>query len=201
MNRPRSGPVPKHRRGVDPRHFSLREVKGWVYRDNSPHGWKAVANRMIPYSLSEPHMVLCDGAGTPRFALRYEMSDKGPIRVMSIQRERTEYEGAPPNHQWSSKKETAKSKEFQERLGGVHPAEFLLSEFLIRHRDEITRGMAERGNPGLVLSVGGGTLFHKDLYDPLIDRFFRKRPIQRGHDVREYGLSPQKRRVREALGI
>ena len=200
MRRPQTKAVPKHRSGVDPRHFTIREAEKWTYMDRSPHGWKAVNNRIVPYPSPKPHMILYDKTGTPRFVLRYEMEERGPIRIQSIQRERTQYEGEPPDHKWSAEKETAKSKEFQKHLGGVHPAEFLLSEFLTRHRDEIVRRMKD-GNPGVVLSLRESSLHFKDLYGPLIDRFFGGRPIRKERDLREYELSPRKKRVKEILGI
>ncbi len=178
---------------------SFEVTQQWTYMDRSPYGWTHVNNRMIPLVLPDNHLILRDREGTPRFALRYERAFGGGLRVRSIQRERTRYKGAPPNHLWSREKENEAAKRLKEQLG-THPAEALLAEFISRHRDEIAERIG-RGKPGLTLSLEGETLGHMSLYKPLIGRFFHRKPAKSERDRQVFHLNPQRKRVREILGI
>ncbi len=177
--------------------YSIKETKGWKYKDAK----RFVVNPIEPMYSELPHIVLRDSKGAARFVLRY---GKKPFRgsealvVYSTQRTRTAYMRRLPFwSEWSPEMETAKSKEFQKQLG-MHPAEFLLSEFIYRHRDEIMKGTP------VLLRIAKG--FHpidaniEMIYLPLVERFFKKLPVPAGANMVDFELNLQKRRVKEILG-
>lgn len=180
--------------------YSILEEKNWRYEDKED--W--VKNPLNPANSPHPHLVLCDGGGTPRFTLRYRPVFIRDLSVSSLQRERTTYKGRL-RHFWSAKEETRASKEFQEQLGGIHPAEFLLSEFIYRHRAEMRKGAR------MFLDIYVTTNELK-IYMPIIERFFKKLSTKIDSAkifVPDPGplttvlaiLSPEKRRVKEILAV
>lgn len=163
--------------------YSVREEKNWRYEDKED--W--VKNSLAPANSPHPHIVLCDGKGTPRFVIGYRVDRD--IFILAVQRERTQYAKGFFGFRWSAEEETKASKEFQEQLGGIHPSEFLLSEFLYRNRAAIRAGM-------------NVFLYERNpkRYGPLIDRFF-KRSTETSSEYHppKFELSREKRRVKEIL--
>ena len=92
----------------------------------------------------------------------------------------------------------------QKQLGGMHPSEFLLSEFIYRNRAELKRRI-KQGKPALHLSkfaltsATGDMTIKKlvELYKPLLDRFFGKY----NEKILGWPLNLKKKRVKAILGL
>lgn len=166
---------------VDAGNYSFKESEGWHYYEGNHQVY-----------VSGKHLILCDKEGNDRFALMYEKFGSGKIIIVSIQRGRTQFKktwGRKFKH--SEKMETAKSKEFQDELGGMHPGEFLLSEFLHMYGEEIANGTEEvwyrrSFNPKMDRTVR-----------PLVDKFFERR---KGRGLTSFPLAMGKLRVKTILG-
>ena len=172
--------------------FSLQSRPHWNYADKRP----MVHNRIIPLMHEIPHMVLCDAKGVPRFTLGYVSHGKD-MTIRSIQRTRTKYRFKPEFHtgemrptlfEWDPAEETHASRQFQEKLG-KHPAEFLLSQFILQNKEAILKG----AKVSLIPSAGNGRTWAQ--YMALVDRFFVRDP------GKGFALSLKKKRVRELLGL
>lgn len=149
-----------------------------------------VTNSIKPDVSNLPHLILYDGNGTARFALRYKIAG-GCITILSLQRERTQYTRKGPGFFWNAEAETAASKKFRQALGGMHPAEFLLSQFIFEHREQVRKY-------GLSLRVPAYASVKE--YKPLITRFF----ASNGREVfggTVFNLAKTKKRPRQILGI
>ena len=214
--------MPQHQNGLDfyrahanPAAYRFRAQKNWVYADKR----ERVLNKLARLTRRTPHLVLYDGSGVPRFALNYVIYKNNIVVIHSIQRERTQYKqtyGTKTPHldffewTWDEQAETRESKQLQRQLGGTHPAEFLLAEFIRRLRPAIKRGMK-------VCIVSPNLAPNALLYKPLIDRFFKKQkepvqiePIQTNASpntvsnasraMTVHALSTTKQRVKQILG-
>jgi len=129
------GYVPQFRRDAQPRSYSFVRVKDWAFYDR--------------YNAGYPCFVLKDAHGKPRFVLGYRQTSK-LIEIRFIQRLYSDDARSIAAHEakkrgrydvWGRVKqfETAENKVFAEKLG-MHPVEFLLSEFIYRNRDVILDG-------------------------------------------------------------
>jgi len=174
--------------------FSLKSKPFWNYKDRRP--LLLVNNRLPPLLRRNPHLVMCDRKGTPRFVLGYTSYGKSFV-ISSIQRVRTAYDfklglhpftKMPTIFEWNPSKETWKSKQFQAELG-KHPGEFLLSQFILQNKEAILAGAKVRLNPE------SGDKKSWEIYGALIDRFFRYSPKN------GFELSMEKKRVKELLGL
>jgi len=169
------------------RKATISTARRWVYDDNVLQ----VVNKIKEFAFNKPHLVLKDAKGTPRFVLGYNLSPKGTLDVLAIQRLRTEYLPADSKrgeYWWSKKKETASANKLKEALG-VHPSEYLFTEFLYRFRKQI----ASRK-----FKVQLKVLNEPDsIYGPIVSRFCKPNSVVPG----VYELSFDKRRVRAALGL
>lgn len=187
-----------HRKGISRNVFSVRRHPRWTYRDKV-EGY--INNAITVGTSTVPHLVLYDGNGEARVTLSYGVD--GGIRLIdSIQRERTKGSYSVADRTgytyWDPKKEGTASDALKAELGGVHPNEFLLSEFIRRHRSAIRDGrrtvylMARPGFP------------ERELYGPLIDRFFVKRPVVEevfGRRQKVHRLNLNRKRVKALLGL
>ncbi len=175
--------VPHRSKAVE-NSFSFKTVNGWDYVDRKP----AVLNPLQQGWTNNPHFVLSDGSGRARVTLQHSPIASNLVRIFSIQRERTQYIGQPGYWKWSAEAETRESKKFGEKLG-MHPSEFLLSEFLFEHREKIRQGLR------IILDPNPEQIH---LYMALIERFFRK--VKRGKGF-FYELNHDKKRVKQILEI
>lgn len=172
--------IPYHHLVAKKGSYSFRETSKWKYADKR----SGLLDLLKPSVKSNPHLVLCDKLGTPRFTLSYtvfESRDEKILIIYSIQRERTKYKKFFPHKYWSwdNNAETKASKDFQKQLGGIHPSEFLLLEFLHRHKKEINAGAKVYLEKYIATAA----------YSGLEDRFFRKNNY----------LSMEKKRVQRIL--
>ena len=174
--------------------FRVELKEKWVYKDRRP--LLLVQNRLPPATKEIPHLVLRDAKGVPRFVLGYVSHGKD-LTIRSVQRVRTEYDFKLGRHgftkmptlfSWNAEKETYASKQFQESLG-KHPAEFLLSQFILQNREAVLKGAKIR----LVPDAGSQQTWGQ--YMALVDRFFVRDP------GKGFQLSMKKKRVRELLGL
>ncbi len=187
------------KKNVNPKNFSFEKRRGWTYKDRN---FPKVINAMTPFISRIPHFVLKDKKGTPRFVLGYHAFGS-LFLIRSIQRERTQYSKTRKGIKWNAKKETKESRKFAEKLG-MHPSEFLFSEFLFRNANQIQENIRKTGKSDVFLMAEHEiniTEIHK-LYAPLIDRFFYRKPsFVVSKNVRGFELSLNKKRVREILGL
>lgn len=185
-----------HRQNAKDGSFSFKRHNTWKYEDAYPTA--AVRNPLDPYHEKHlPHLVLYDGKKRPRFVLRY--GDRGDyIEINNIQRMRTQYTQHPKGgFEWSPELERDASKRFAEELG-MHPAEFLVSEFISRNREHILDGI--RGKKTFVMDLLGHSVKENPkIYRPIVSRFFRKVPFTETLD--RYVVDPRKERVRRLLGL
>ncbi len=191
--------VPAFRASVNSKHFSFTYHDGWKYADPV----KPIENPIDALDSDFTHFVLHDAKGNPRFMIHHWANSNGNVNIYGLQRIRTQYrKNRNGTWRWDAEKETEKSKQFQRKLG-MHPSEFLLSEFLHRYRKFILAGARIR----LVLPTGTDYYGHELARvnsAPLIERFFKKSPVSVDSKVAEeavYELSLNKRRVREILGL
>lgn len=192
--------VMKTRSAKKPFESFIRKKAGWVYQDYAGKG-KVVQNRILPYFFRNPHLVLHDGAKKPRFVLGYEDA-RQEIAITAIQQVRNEYVpvgGASNCVQWDREQESLSAKKLRENLGGKHPAEHLLSEFIFRNRKRILAGTK------IYLKVLMRSKLQDGIYGPLRDRFFNEKPLPEscvaGNWYQMYELNPNKKRVKELLGL
>jgi len=182
---------------------SFKEFKAWSYSDDRGC---TVINGLTAEISFRPHLILSDARGRPRSALRYDVLTDGSLEILSIQMQRTAYVHASDAQIktehissqrkqrvefWNKNIEALNTKRFGKALG-MHPSEFILSEFLFRHRPAIMAGK------NLVLSIRNNEADRK-IYGPLIERFFKKKPIESNKVVLKFELSPGKARVKWIL--
>jgi len=169
--------------------FSFEEKQEWVYEDPT----SLVKDPMTPAVCWNPHLVLYDELHEPRFTLSFEEYLR-VIHIKSIQRERTwqSYILHDGMFYWNAKIESERQKEFKQELG-IHPSEFILSEFLSRKKEMIVSRKAI-----VDLRVERGIL---PTYAGLIERFFYPRPFSTNGFSGYFMLNPERKRVREILGL
>ncbi len=171
--------------------YYIEEANGWSYEDRA--GSK---NPMEPMHSGMQHLVLRDRYREPRFTLRFAETPFHTLEIFSIQRERTAYAPGKDGLYWDAEKETARSKELRERLGNVHPSEFLLAEFLHLNREKIRRGL----HVSLHVPVGQAAA-----YRGLVSRFCTEKPSAAvendGIECLVYPLNPSRERVKAILGL
>ncbi len=168
----RSGSI-YYKEKVDPKHYGFSTAPEWRYFDG--------------FVSKNPHLVLKDHNGKPRFTLQYSEAE-GIIRVESIQREQT-ISGLPPEvAHMAGQLETIQSEEFERKLG-MHPAEFLLSEFLHQNAAKIRQGTQ-------VMLVQRLTAKTSPIYRGLIDRFCESQRSGEG-----FFISRKKDRPKKLLGL
>lgn len=215
----RRAPSTRFKKGAKCGSYSFSEHRRWVFEDkidiaqhNDRHrvfeNQLNIADHRLERGYSTfPNLVLRDAKGVPRFVLTYSRHRGGDLLLIQIQRERTieAYRGTDAGEFFSSRIiynseiETKRSKQFQEKLG-VHPSEFLLSEFIYRNRKQIRRRLKE-GGVGVCL-VDTPVNEMPQVYKPIIDGFFEKTPVEsKGFDGPYYRLNLNKERVKRLLGI
>ncbi|MDO8428571.1 MAG: hypothetical protein Q7S92_05140 [Candidatus Diapherotrites archaeon] len=166
--------------------FSFETKQGWAYADIKPK----VINGIIPMLTHYTVLVLRDSAQRPRFVLEYKDTGSALI-IHAVQRTRTQYTRVFKWNIWSSKKETQESKQFQKELNGIHPGEFLLTEFLRQNKERIRKGCPVflryfwTDHPAQFTS------------NALRDRFFEHKPTQ--EQGMSYKLNLNRKRVKTIL--
>lgn len=184
--------------------FSFKEHSGWVYADARGPKFVVVNHLQSEFS-TRPHLLLRDGRGRPRFTLRHDPPKDGALRILSIQAERTQYSSAPKGLeyafererqivQWDPALEKMEIAALRKQLNGMHPSEFLLSEFIHRHRAEINKGLK------LMFEIQDRELDRKN-YGPIISRFFSRKPVEKRGNILVFALNPNKVRVKGILEI
>ena len=163
-----------------PRIFSSKK---WVYDDKH----FPVVNPIKQMIDHAPHLILKDSGGVPRFVLGYNISPKS-INVFSIQRVRNEYNHSKGGHVWSPDLERVASQKLRAHLG-VFPSEYLFTQFLRLYRNRIRSGQLK-----VTLTISD---VEKEIYDPIINKFFLRTPI--GKNI--YELNFNRNRVKEVLGL
>ncbi len=164
---------------------------------------------MVSIRLPGDFLILRDANGTARFVLKY-YADGHHVVIDSIQRERTQYIADRFAHvlpyaalAWDPKGETRESQQFGKQLG-MHPSEFLVSEFLWRFRTSIRRGIKVYLKRNLVGQPLQTLTDRARIYGGIRDRFFKskKETIQLfgGLAAEAFELSRDKQRVLEILG-
>jgi len=185
--------------------FDVMKAPHCVYQDNPKYlpypasieerleNQGNVINKIEPWKIAEPHLVLLDKHGMARYVLGYrEFSDT----IISIQRLRTEYNRSFfHRYTWDPKKETQSSKKFQKELGGIHPSEFILAEFLYLNRVNLEKRITSgQRTPNLSTEWLAYDLLEN--YRGLISRFFKD-----VGDKMNFPLNPCKKRVKMLLGL
>ncbi|MCX6804167.1 MAG: hypothetical protein NTY48_06410 [Candidatus Diapherotrites archaeon] len=194
---------------VSPAHYSIRQHPEWRYFDN--------------HVAKNPHLVLFDHQRRPRCTLGFELHqvpNTPPVLIInSIQRE-TLYRRM--RFDIDTKLEKEEGARFKQMLSGMHPSEFILSEFLSQNRERITKGVPVY----LLLDYPKGyysarrlakdkiaPVEHIENYKPLIDRFFFRKEevlpyayqLANGdwttEPARVVRLNPNKERVKQILGL
>ena len=190
-NKPRMRSFADFKKGLARGVFSFKKMTGWVYQDLFP----VRENRLNPWWSGYPHLLLLDSRGDPRFVLRYEQVPKGPLVIHEVHRERTKYTGPDKEgfYFWDSKAESQASRNFQAKLGGIHPADFLVAQFLAQHRRRILAGKE------VILRVDTEEAPIEN-YWGIINGFFGKCLKGKG-GIRSYPLSLVKKKTMQALGI
>jgi len=178
----------KSRRVVAGDKHSLWRTNHWLYTEKVPS-----VTRFAPMFSRRKHLVLVDKDNHPRATLGFTYS-KGKFAIKTIQPEKTQYEETEQKGvvKWAAWKEKIKTTELKKELGGTHPSEFLLTEFLRHYRSRI------KSEETVSIYVAPDNKFHHQHYGPLLDRFFKKDPTG---EEGVYVLSFAKKRVREALGL
>ncbi len=185
--------IPFHRVGVNPKNYSFAKTSSWIYEDRIPK----VYNHIGTATKIGQHLILLDGHGKPRFTLQYKFYPKeNELIIFSIQRERTQYNKRivtkwHPNieeFEWNNVAETKNSKRFQKELGGMHPDEFLVSEFIWMNRDLIKKGAK------VFLQKN-----YSDIYNPIRDRFFTKKIQPAKTFLAGYVLALEKKRTKRLI--
>ena len=132
------------------RGYSFREEASWRYGDFCR---PIVDSYSVPVTSQDRHLLLCDVTGRPRVALAWCETRSGSVVITNLQRLRTRYSwhlGADlesPQRQriygytWNRRLETRAQHQFRLELGGIHPNEFLLLEFIWRHREANRLGL------------------------------------------------------------
>ncbi len=167
--------------------YSFKETKEWTYRDYYNPDY--VKNSILSASVKGPHLVLYDKTGNPRFVLGYDLNYWRNTIIYAIQKVRTKnaYSADTSGYfterkEYRHKLEEEETEKFKQELG-MYPSEFLLSEFILRNRAQ--------------LSTGNKIFFrvakHDPIYAPLISRFCKNEDIQE--------IDVTKKRVREILGL
>jgi hypothetical protein len=137
-------------------------------------GHGRVVNPLTGMRADHPHLVLTDW-NKPRFVLGYHSSTSS-LTISSIQRVRTEYRMVRSHGvekmEWVRDKEIASQKKLAQLLG-MHPAEFLLNEFIFAHRKAILSGT----KVFLRIMVGGHEKSVDTIYRPLVDRFLLNKKV------------------------
>ncbi|QQR92213.1 MAG: hypothetical protein IPJ89_03560 [Candidatus Iainarchaeum archaeon] len=168
--------------------FSFSTVMGYKYADIHPvSGYK----QLIPITMDHPHFLLQDQSGVTRVALGY-VHNRNDLHINSIQRVRSPsaYTQEKGRIDYSLQMEQEHYRQLRKELGNIHPSEFILAEFIFRHRRDILSGMNVFLSP-----VATSDSFQKKLYTPLIERFFGR---QTAHG---FPLNLSKKRVRQLLGL
>lgn len=185
-------------------HYLIEKTDKWHYMELHPQ--PVNGRRHFSPSVSPlPHLVLRDAHGVARFTLSYRLRD-GEIQLEEIQRCRTmewlSMHETPSSH---AMRETRASKEFQSQLNGVHPTEFLLIQFLYRHRAEILAGKKMAWRWSVYDDYFPANNIANQLYPMLAKHYFKRVPGSRGKAEESYiarwELDLNKLRTREALGL
>lgn len=185
-------------------HYRIEKTDKWHYKELYPqpvHGYRHFSPSVSPL----PHLVLRDPRGVARFTLSYRLRD-GEIQLEEIQRCRTmEWLSADEHPSSYARRETLASKEFQSQLNGVHPTEFLLIQFLHRHRAEILSGKKMTWRWSVYDDYFPTNNIANQLYPMLAKHYFKRVPGSRGKVGESYiarwELDMDKLRTREALGL
>lgn len=177
------------KRTLDPAEYKFERYQGWVFFDG--------------YREHAPTLVLRDRTGRPHFVLGYYDYPLGSggreVSIKFIQRDKQSEARGNRIRFEDSKSVTAKTREFKNKLG-MHPSEFLCSEFLYRFRKEIkNRAISVVLEPEKV-----SPKVWNAVYRPIIDRFFKEIKITKKVLWSEYThtfyiLDRKKPRVREIL--
>jgi hypothetical protein len=187
-------PLP-FRGGIRKENYSIRETESWEFVEPTENrGVNANnANPLYKKEMPNPHMVLCDNIGTPRFVLGYDTANNVSY-LMYIQRERTQYSETEGNAVfWDREKEKEASHSFAKTLNGIHPTEFLFCEFVERE--------TRRGHKVVIREPMGADA--NNTLGPLIDRFCRKKGevfSARLYDFMGHALDPEKSKFRKRFG-
>lgn len=184
---------PSHRLNAQKGSYHIQRANTWTYRDHAPGNapYHQIRNPISVIGLNQPHYILRDREGRPRYTLRY-MVEKKRVMIQSIQRERTEYVRIGNHWEWSATNETQSSKQFQRQLG-MQPAEFLLTEFLFRARKMLM-------TIPIFIQVPPS---RSTLYWPLIARFCEPKPYETDElwNGDAFAISAAKKRVKALLDI
>lgn len=184
--------VPFFRRNVGITKFKTVVEKNGRIGDSNLRQDLPVVNFLPLHRSKHELFVLCDALGQRRFALEFEVEpEMHDIIIHSVQRLRTCYQPASEGMlRWSAHDEYAATERFRVDLGGLHPGEFILAEFVFQQRALIEQGWV------IYLQMPIAPEKAK-LYGPLRDRFFEPK----AHHSRYHALALHKRRVAEALRI
>ena len=229
---------------VNPKNYSFQESSHWIYYDwhkvRCPHlvlkDKKGTPRFTLMYEpkpqkyevdpqsnqisilaiqREKPEWIHTIGKERVRLNQYKPVDEKGNLDKIGILRRLSE------QNRWDDTAENLESKAFQAELGGMHPAEFLLSEFIHQKKEAIRNGtkvMLHIRSPFLTLHYQKPTQklpswenrsweeitkeVRKTRYGPIIERFFYRKPtsiITRSVAIFELNLN--KKRVRQILGL
>lgn len=166
----------RRRHGGSPTYFKDR-VSGAVYSFKTLPGYRYFDRHEEP----NPHLVLFDQSKRSRFILSYEQQQsrgQTNLFIKVIQRETLH---RIRGREVDVNAEAVENRNFRERLGGMHPGEFLLSEFISQRKEQIVKGTPvflvldfPEEYYGHLAKDKMAPSEHMKNYNPLIDRFFFK---------------------------
>lgn len=214
MKTPRRGPrrkVPANPHNPSKLSFleAREQCKGqyyFKYEENlRATGVDIKGNRHVGWDVKvkSPYLFLYDKKDNKRkFFIGYTVDENRNIWVTSIERV-TPYSEDRAETERLRKQTTQEIKDFQQRLGGIFPSEFLLSELIRINSPVLKRGL---GTLYLLLPKHLTSFpelkekIYNAIYRPIIDRFFTKQGlIVVDYTIMELNL--RKRRVKEVLGL
>jgi len=179
---------------VSKRAFKFSIAEQFVIKDKYPE--EKVTNPIIPFETVDHSLLLSDNKGNRRFVLTFA-EVAGSIEISAIQRLRTQYiKRENDKFEWVPELETEASKKFAQELG-MHPAEFVLCEFLYSFANQIKSGKRVK----LRIYKMNGYDKVSQTYRGLIDRFFKPKSVFENNVYIAFELSLDKDRVKSILGI
>lgn len=131
---------------IDPKLYSFENSESHIYGDFPKGSKKPIINPIFNLTKRKPHLILKDKIGQKRYTLQYEeLAEENKIIINTIQRVRTQYIETKDritqkeSYLWSKELEQKSETDFLKELK-MHPAIFLISEFISQFKTKINLG-------------------------------------------------------------